>query len=172
MTREELDALMVGDIDDINETELEGTIDNKIVFQVDDVTKDSEGRAEEVFDTLESINNFLQDAQDNASEVINLIDSNIELFETLCKKFPNVEQFSKSLEDNKTMKEKVEALIGSSQSAEDEIVQYQDMNKEKIQRVSNVMRALSGYMSSLFEGKAGDKNREDLEKIIASLGEK
>lgn len=173
------------------------TDDNKMVYQLDDVTKDSEVKAGEVFDKLESINNFLADAQDNATEVITLIDSNIELFDMLCKKFPNVEQFSKSLEDNKNMKEKVEALIGSAQSAEDEIMmtmdimQYQDIHRQKIERVINVMRALSRYMSNLFEGKvddkkrvssavhiSGDKNTEDLvsnddiEALIASLGEK
>lgn len=37
-------------------------------------------------------------------------------------------------------------------------MQYQDIHRQKIERVINVMRALSRYMSSLFEGKIDDKN--------------
>ncbi len=226
MTQEELDALMAGDLDEVDvpeqveeeaieeaveeETAKEvgyeqlethsfpppsPTDDNKMVYQLDDVTKDSEVKAGEVFDKLELVNNFMADAQDNANEVITLIDSNIELFTMLSEKFANVEKFSKSLEDNIKMKEKVEALIGAAQGAEDEIMmtmdimQYQDIHRQKIERVINVMRSLSKYMSNLFEGKvadekrvssavhiAGDKGTEDLvsnddiEALIANLG--
>jgi len=227
MTQEELDALMAGDLDEMDEPENEEvafnddieentneekvdealenisfpppspTNDNKMVYQLDDVTKDSEIKAGEVFDKLEIVNNFMADAQDNANEVIVLIDSNIELFTMLCEKFANVEKFSKSLEDNIKMKEKVEALIGSAQGAEDEIMmtmdimQYQDIHRQKIERVINVMRALSKYMSNLFEGKVDDDKRvgsavhidgdkdtddlvsnDDIEALIASMGKK
>ena len=173
------------------------TDDHKMVYQLDDVTKDSEVKAGEVFDKLESINSFMMEAEDNANEVIALIDSNIELFTILCEKFPNVKGFCKTLEDNVQMKEKVEKLIESAQNTEDEIImtmdimQYQDIHRQKIQRVINVMRALSRYMSNLFEGKIehekrvgsavhihGDENTEnvvsndDIEELIANLGKK
>ena len=69
-----------------------------------------------------------------------------------------------------------------------DIMQYQDIHRQKIERVINVMRALSRYMSSLFEGKIddtkrvssavhiqGDKtenvvNEKDIEALIASFG--
>lgn len=173
------------------------TDDHKMVYQLDDVTRDSELKAGQVFDKLESVNSFMMEAESNANEVIALIDSNIELFESLCQKFPKIEQFKKSLEDNRNMKEKVEGLIISAQSAEDEvmmtmdIMQYQDIHRQKIERVINVMRALSKYMSSLFEGKLDDEKRvgsavhihgdestddvvsnDDIEALIASLGRK
>ncbi len=173
------------------------TEDHKMVYQLDDVTKDSEKKAGEVFDRLESINNFMMEAEENANEVIELIDSNIELFEKLCEKFPKVKEFTKALEDNKQMKQKVEKLIESAQNSEDEIMmtmdimQYQDIHRQKIERVINVMRALSKYMSSLFEGKIedekrvgsavhihGDENTEnvvsndEIEELIANLGKK
>lgn len=171
------------------------TDEHKMVYQLDDVTKDSELKAGEVFDKLESINEFMARAQENAGEVITLIDSNIELFTTLCEKFPNVEEFSKALKDNNNMKSKVEELIQGAQDTEDEVMmtmdvmQYQDIHRQKIERVINVMRALSSYMSSLFEGKIedskrvgsavhieGDKDTEDvvsnddIEALIANLG--
>lgn len=173
------------------------TQDHKMVYQLDDVTRDSELKAGEVFDKLESVNNFMIEAEANANEVIALIDANIALFSSLCEKFPKVEQFKKSLKDNEEMKVKVEALINSAQMAEDEvmmtmdIMQYQDIHRQKIERVINVMRALSRYMSNLFEGKVDDEKRvgsavhihgdestedvvsnDDIEALIASLGKK
>ncbi len=171
------------------------TDDHKMVYQLDDVTKDSEVKAGEVFDKLEAINEFMMSAEESASEVITLIDSNIALFGTLCEKFPNVKDFCKALEDNKNMKIKVEGLIQGAQDTQDEvmmtmdIMQYQDIHRQKIERVINVMRALSSYMSSLFEGKIDDSKRvgsavhiegdadtddvvsnDDIEALIANLG--
>ncbi len=173
------------------------TDDHKMVYQLDDVTKDSEVKAGEVFDKLETINEFMMTAEESANEVLTLIDSNIELFSTLCEKFPNVQDFCKALEDNKSMKSKVEGLVQAAQDTEDEvmmtmdIMQYQDIHRQKIERVINVMRALSSYMSNLFEGKIDDSKRvgsavhiegdantkdvvsnDDIEALIANLGKK
>ena len=173
------------------------TDDHKMVHQLDDVTKDSEIKATQVFDKLEIVNNFMMSAEDNAKEVIKLIDSNIGLFEMLVSKFPKIEQFQKALDDNKNMKVRVEDMLSNAQMAEDEIMmtmdimQYQDIHRQKIERVINVMRALSKYMSALFEGAKEDTKRvssavhihgdettenvvsnEDIEALIASLGKK
>jgi len=40
-----------------------------------------------------------------------------------------------------------------------DIMQYQDIHRQKIERVINVMRALSKYMNTLFEGKIDDEKR-------------
>lgn len=245
MTQEELDALMAGDLDEMEdaapaqsaiEESLESdedemsdsealeiekdkaatqmmheyrpsstmswpppppTDDHKMVHQLDDVTKDSEIKATQVFDKLETVSNFMMSAEANAKEVIKLIETNITLFETLVTKFPKIDQFQKALDDNKGMKDRVEDLLMNAQMAEDEIMmtmdimQYQDIHRQKIERVINVMRALSKYMSALFEGSKDDSKRvssavhihgdettedvvssEDIEALIASLGKK
>ena len=71
-----------------------------------------------------------------------------------------------------------------------DIMQYQDIHRQKIERVINVMRALAQYMNSLFEGKIDDSKRvssavyiagdnkediasdDDIEALIASFGAK
>jgi len=72
-----------------------------------------------------------------------------------------------------------------------DIMQYQDIHRQKIERVINVMRALSKYISLLFEGSIDDEKRvgsavhiegdtstedlvttDDIEAIIESLGKK
>lgn len=239
MTQEELDALMAGDLDEMDEpqenpdastqNDLEEfafdekfafdeepeehiqqapeqshsypppspTDDNKMVYQLDDVTKDSELKAGQVFDKLEAISAFMAEIQENTSAILQGVDANISLFETLCSKFPNVPQFATSLEENKTIKAQIEAIVDNAQMAEDEIMmtmdimQYQDIHRQKIERVINVMRALSKYMSHLFEGKVADETRvssavhidgdtntsevmsnDDIEALIESLGNK
>lgn len=235
MTQEELDALMAGGLDDMDEVNQEEssqaqeesqesfdledepeaksqgyrvssdiswpppppTKDHKMVHQLDDVTRDSEIKATEVFDKLESINETMISVEENSGNIMETIDNNIELFHLLIEKFPGVEKFQKALEENTLAKERLESVQASAQMAEDEvmmtmdIMQYQDIHRQKIERVINVMRALSQYMNSLFEGRIDDSKRvssavhiqgdettqdvvtnEDIEALIDSLGKK
>ncbi len=141
------------------------TDDHKVVNQLDDVTKDSEEKAGEIFDKLEEINEFVADIEEGGGGVILTLEKNIEMLEKLTTKFPNIETFSASLSENKEAHEKLNLIVEKSQNSADEvmmimdIMQYQDIHRQKIERVINVMRALSMYMSSLFESDVDDKSR-------------
>ena len=173
------------------------TDDHKVVHQLDDVTRDSEVKATEIFDKLEAISNFFMNTEEDANSAIESIENNIKLFEKLSQQFPNIDTFSKALEENKKLKSTIEGMIENSQNGSDEtmmamdIMQYQDIHRQKIERVINVMRALSRYMNSLFEAKIEDEKRvgsavhihgdsstedvvdeEDIEALIASFGKK
>ncbi|MBE2986143.1 chemotaxis protein [Campylobacter sp. RM12920] len=173
------------------------TDDHKMVNQLDDVTKDSEKKATEMFDKLDVINGFFMNAESSCGDLKKDIDKNIEIFTTLSEKFPGVDAFLEALKRNESMKETVENTIGDIQMGQDEIMmamdmmQYQDIHRQKIERVINVMRALSKYMSSLFEGRIDDDKRvssavhivgdtttenlvsnDDIEALIESLGNK
>ena len=173
------------------------TDDHKMVHQLDDVTKDSEEKATQMFDKLDAINNFSMDAESGLSEIISGIEANIEIFTKLHEKFPNIATFAEALEKNNALKSSAETTLDNVRMAEDEIMmamdmmQYQDIHRQKIERVINVMRALSKYMSSLFEGKIDDEKRvasavhiagdthtenlvsnDDIEALIESLGKK
>jgi len=207
MTQEELDALMSGDIDELDDeitedvveeevaaTEeapqedetipagysddtahhwpLPATDENKMVHQLDDVTKESEEKATEIFDIIEGISNDLMEKEENANNVIEVLNSNIELFSTLSEKFPDVEAFKTQLEKNQTVlndaSEGLETLQNSGDAIMNvmDIMQYQDIHRQKIERVINVMRALSKYMNTLFEGKVDDEHRVSSAKHI------
>ncbi|WP_455757705.1 chemotaxis protein [Sulfurimonas sp.] len=203
MTQEELDALMNGDMDDIDgidevsaeevsDTEassdeeeitptgfteehypMPATDENKMVHQLDDVTKESEEKASEIFDIIEGISNDLMDKEETLTSVIEVLTSNVELFTTLTTKFPEVEAFKEQLEKNETAlseaNETVEILQNSGDSIMSvmDIMQYQDIHRQKIERVINVMRALSKYMNTLFEGKIDDDKRVASAKHLA-----
>ncbi len=173
------------------------TDDNKMVHQLDDVTKESEEKASEIFDLIETISNDLGDGEKHIKGTKEIIDSNIVLFTTLHAKFPHVEAFKTQLTQNAQAKEKLEAVEQILQDGGDaimnvmDIMQYQDIHRQKIERVINVMRALSTYMNHLFSGKIDDSKRvasavhihgdsntedvvtsDDIEALLASFGQK
>jgi len=210
MTQEELDALMNGDMGDINELEdgvvqegeevaeeisdnstaeddtapagynddtshhwpLPATDENKMVHQLDDVTKESEEKASEIFDIIEGISSDLMEKEENVQKSIDTFTANIELFTTLSTKFPDVKAFQTSLTQNEealsSANETMEVLQNSGDSIMSvmDIMQYQDIHRQKIERVINVMRALSKYMNTLFEGKVDDEHRVSSAKHI------
>ena len=122
MTQEELDALMSGDIGDIDGLEDDGaeemasadesqeaspqdnasededgtpegysdetshhwplpaTDENKMVHQLDDVTKESEEKASEIFDIIEEISNDLMEKEESLNNILEVLNANVELF--------------------------------------------------------------------------------------------
>lgn len=80
--------------------------------------------------------------------------------------------------------------IGMNTLSAMDMMQYQDIHRQKIERVINIMRALSNYMNKLFEGKIDDEKRvssakhihgdenndvaddDDIEALIAAFGQK
>lgn len=141
------------------------TDDNRMVHQLDDVTKESEEKASEIFDHIEKIGNELMEAEGVMTDVVETFQSNIELFKNLSSKFPDVKAFTSQLQKNEVAQGIVEEHVRSLQNHGDaimnvmDIMQYQDIHRQKIERVINVMRALSGYMNELFAGKIDDSKR-------------
>jgi len=181
----------------INHMPPPATDDHKVVHQLDDVTKESEEKATEIFDIIEGISTEVMESESKAQENIDILTSNIELFTTLGQKFPNVEVFKTQLEKNKQALVDANKLLETLQNSGDsimnvmDIMQYQDIHRQKIERVINVMRALTGYMNALFEGRVEDDKRvssathlpgdqttenvvssDDIEALLDSFGQK
>ncbi|MDK9692741.1 MAG: chemotaxis protein [Sulfurimonas sp.] len=141
------------------------TDENKMVHQLDDVTRESEEKASEIFDIIDGVSNQLMEGEGSLGNVIETLESNIALFGTLHKKFPDVAAFGVQLEKNSAALEEANQILQGLQTSGEsimsvmDIMQYQDIHRQKIERVINVMRALSNYMNSLFEGRIEDKKR-------------
>jgi hypothetical protein len=152
---------------------LPATDENKMVHQLDDVTKEGEEKASQIFDIIEAISNDLMEKESNVQNILEVITSNIELFSKLSAKFPDVEAFNTQLEKNETAQEDINQTLEALQNSGDsimnvmDIMQYQDIHRQKIERVINVMRALSKYMNTLFEGKIDDEKRVSSAQHIA-----
>jgi len=220
MTQEELDALMAGEIDDLDdvednvneETEPNENEENqdgegqevypppadekhKVVAQLDEVTKESEEKATQILDIMDNISASMADAVDELNDVLKFLEHEKELFTKLSNNFPHIKTFKEELNRVNEMIEKVGKAIESGEATQDEIMmamdimQYQDIHRQKIERVINVMRALSNYMNSLLEGQVDDEKRvssathidgdthndvqsdDDIEALLAQFGQ-
>ena len=171
------------------------TDDNKMVHQLDDVTRESEEKASEIFDIIEALSNDAMDAEEEINKISEVFAKNVEKLTTLTEHFPQVATFKEMLAINAETKEMVDKHVEMLQNNQDQIMtimdimQYQDIHRQKIERVINVMRALSTYMNDLFAGKMDDSKRvssakhiagdthnedvvdnEDIEALLASFG--
>ncbi|MBA1438411.1 MAG: chemotaxis protein [Epsilonproteobacteria bacterium] len=148
------------------------TDENKVVHQLDDVTKESEEKASEIFDIIEGISNDLMEKEELLLSVVEVLTSNVSMFQTLSEKFPDVAAFKTQLAQNETAQESAQQVVEMLQVSGDsimnvmDIMQYQDIHRQKIERVINVMRALSKYMNSLFDSKVDDSQRVSSAKHI------
>ena len=145
---------------------------------------------------LDSINNLLMDGEEEATGIKDVLNSNIEIFEKLSAKFSHIPSFAEQKDKCQSALEALESIETKLQDGQNDIMnimdmmQYQDIHRQKIERVINVMRALSKYMNSLFESNIDDKSRapsavhlegdrtdnlmsdDDIEALINSLGKK
>lgn len=172
--------------------------ENKVVHQLDDVTKESEEKASQIFDMLEAISNEGMVIEEKLPIIAEVLKSNVAFMEKLSKKFPNLEVFGEQAQKTQVALDELNALqdgvatIGMNCMSAMDTMQYQDIHRQKIERVINIMRALSNYMNKLFEGRIDDDKRvssakhihgddtsdkdvvgeDDIEALIASFGKK
>lgn len=170
--------------------------DHKVVHQLDDVTKGLEAKASQVFDQLDSISQNSDDIQKDVKALKEMISSQKDLFETLSHSFPNIKKFQDSLKSCDEMLKKTIAIANKTNDTSDctlqamDIMQYQDIHRQKIERVVNIMRALAKYLNSIFASDIDDDKRvssatylegdekddvvsgDEIENLISTLGKK
>ncbi|RXJ87912.1 hypothetical protein [Arcobacter sp. CECT 8985] len=167
--------------------------DTKVVNQLSQVANDSEEKASKIFDVLSYVlddNNDIQKTVKNADE---FLAKQAALLESLNKKFPNISIFDEHLKKTNEFKGELKG-INSKIDAENmqifeamELMQFHDINRQKIERVMAVIRKLSIYLNNLFEDGGehqevvvakhihGDNTADvldddDLESLIAEFG--
>ncbi len=145
---------------------------HKVVAQLDEVTKESEEKASQILDIMDEIATNTEKSMDSLKEVLEFLVNHKNLCERLHQKFPHIKLFEKELEEIEKMIGKIEDAISLSQITSDkifmvmDIMQYQDIHRQKIERVINIMRALIKYMNKLFEGNIEDEKRVKSAKHI------
>ena len=131
--------------------------ENKVVNQLNEVADDSEEKASQIFDVLSFIldeNAEIAKYNKNMSE---FIEKQASLLESLSVKFPNVSVFAENFDSAKDLIEQSKEL-SSKVDAENnkvfeamELMQYHDINRQKIERVMAVIKKLSSYLNGIFE---------------------
>lgn len=166
--------------------------DTKVVNQLNQVANDSEEKVGQIFDVLSLTLDNNNEFRNKVTEVETFLTSQTNLLNSLHNKFPNISVFEQQLgkieEVNTTL-----AGLKNSMNEEDmkifeamELMQFNDINRQKIERVMAVIRKLSLYLNNLFEDEYtdkeivvakhihGDSNNDligdDLDKLIAEFG--
>ena len=166
--------------------------DTKVVNQLSQVANDSEEKVSQIFDVLSLTLDNNNDIRTKLESFEKYIASDLELLNSLSVKFPNIKVFNEQKELAEEMSNNVKD-ISNIVNAEDmkifeamELMQFNDINRQKIERVMSVIRKLSLYLNNLFEDDGtsqeiavakhihGDSNHDligdDLDKLIDEFG--
>ncbi|MDR2638355.1 MAG: chemotaxis protein, partial [Helicobacteraceae bacterium] len=139
--------------------------EHRVVHQLDDVAREGEEKSSQIFDILEAIGSDASEGESAAKACGDAIARIASVFERLRARFPHIQSFGAQIESCADLQKKLERLTQISQNTNDQVMtamdvmQFQDIHRQKIERVINVMRALSRYMNSLFDTKVADEKR-------------
>ncbi len=138
---------------------------HKVVAQLDEVTKESEEKATQILDIMDEISSNVDVNVTSLKEILEFLNSHKNLCEKLHDKFPHIKTFENELQAMSEMINKINEIIERNETTSEkiftvmDIMQYQDIHRQKIERVINIMRALIKYMNKLFEGSVEDEKR-------------
>ena len=167
--------------------------DTKVVNQLSEVATDSEEKASKIFDVLSFILDENNEIQKNSRALDDFLAKQIVLLDSLGKKFPNIGAFKSNLELAQSLQGMPKDIISRTDAENSqlfeamELMQFHDINRQKIERVMSVIKKLSTYLNNLFEDDTdysdvavakhihGDTNsnlvdEEDLDALIAEFG--
>lgn len=166
--------------------------DTKVVNQLSEVANDSEEKATKIFDVLSNILDYNNIIQNDVQALSSFNEKQIAMLTSLSQKFPNINAFKENLTQAQEMGT---YIANATEKLNDgnmeifqamELMQYHDINRQKIERVMSVIRKLSTYLNNLFEDEGnraevsvanhihGDNTDdlvgdEDLEALIAEF---
>ena len=165
--------------------------DTKVVSQLSQVANDSEEKVSQIFDVLSLTLDNNSEIRKSIKSYEEFILSQNKLLNSLSNKFPKIGVFQEQLEKVKNFESSIKSLK-TLLDDEDmhifqgmELMQFNDINRQKIERVMSVIRKLSIYLNNLFEDDNprdipmakhihGDKDTQDLvgddlDKLIAEF---
>lgn len=161
--------------------------------QLGEVANDSEEKATKIFDALSYILEDNEELRKTTKSLDSFIQSQYKMLEMLNQKFPNVKEFSENLESVKELLEKPKEIQTRLHNRDKELfetmelMQFHDINRQKIERVMGLVINLSRQLNSIFDDESnsvnlpgathlpGDTsndllNSDDLESLIAEFG--
>ena len=167
--------------------------EHKVVNQLSEVAEDSEEKASQIFDVLSFVLDENSETQNFNKGVNEFLTKQQELLASLSTKFPNIsvfkenldaaQQLNDSLNDMNTRIENENMKIFEAM----ELMQYHDINRQKIERVMSVIKKLNDYLNGIFEDDSskpevqiakhisGDSHEtvgaDDLESLISEFSQ-
>lgn len=168
--------------------------DTKVVNQLSQVANDSEEKVSQIFDVLSLTLDNNGEIRKKIKLYEEFVNSQINLLNSLNSRFPNIKVFNEHLKSANNVNASMSDLKKLINDEDNhifqgmELMQFNDINRQKIERVMSVIRKLSLYLNNLFEddgtGKdiavakhihgdtSSDLIGDDLDKLIAEFSNK
>jgi uncharacterized protein YktA (UPF0223 family) len=140
--------------------------EHKIVSQLDDVTRESEAKATEIFDIMNDVSNDLSKIAKSYTDTLLFfqnLEDRITSGVTREKLIEDIQEHKTYLDKMNKIKEHADNILFEGMS----LMQYQDINRQRIERVINIIRTLIKYLNTLFEGRKEDIERTSSAKHLA-----
>lgn len=149
--------------------------EHKVVNQLNEVAEDSEEKATKIFDVLSFILDENAEIQKDTKKMGEFVEKQTALLEALSAKFPSVAVISENLALAKDLSS-TSSVISSKIDEENnqifnamDLMQFHDINRQKIERVMSVIRKLSTYLNGIFQDDS-DKPEVQIAKHISGDG--
>ncbi len=165
--------------------------DTKVVNQLSQVANDSEEKVSQIFDVLSLTLDNNNELRNYVKDFEQYFTTQASLLSSLNNKFPNIKVFNEHLSNTNRVAESLKSIKNLINSEDSEIfqamelMQFNDINRQKIERVMSVIRKLSLYLNNLFEDDGATKDvaiakhihgdstddliGDDLDKLIAEF---
>ena len=165
--------------------------DTKVVNQLTQVANDSEEKVSQIFDVLSLTLDNNNELRTFIKDFETFVNSQSALLSSLNSRFPNIRVFDEHLSNANKVSDSIKNLKSMINSEDSEIfqamelMQFNDINRQKIERVMSVIRKLSSYLNNLFEDNSPQKDiavakhihgdstddliGDDLDKLIAEF---
>ena len=165
--------------------------DTKVVNQLSQVANDSEEKVSQIFDVLSFALDNNNELRARIKNIEAFVVAQSKLLDSLNKRFPNINVFTEHLNSANDVSNSLNTLKLSTNDEDSkifqamELMQFNDINRQKIERVMSVIRKLSLYLNNLFEDDSGSKDiavakhihgdstddliGDDLDKLIAEF---
>lgn len=131
--------------------------DSKVVSQLSQVANDSEEKGSQIFDVLSFVLDSNMTLRNNLKDIDSFTNNQIDLLNSLNGKFPNIGIFKEYSTDSSKVLESLGNIKGDLDAQDSqifqamELMQFNDINRQKIERVMSVIRKLTLYLNNLFE---------------------
>ncbi len=129
--------------------------EHKVIDKLDEINKESEDKVNKLFEKLETINEELDNTEQLIQNIKPYLEKHKEFMEFFVEHFPktavknNYEYFKNIISMVDDMESRITTIRDNTFEAMD-ILQFQDITRQKIERVMSVIRALHEYLNNWF----------------------
>ncbi len=135
--------------------------EHKVIDKLDEINKESEDKVNKLFEKLEAINEELDQTEKYIQDIKPFLDKHKEFMSFFVEHFPktavknNYEYFKNIVSIIDNIENSISNIRDNTFDAMD-ILQFQDITRQKIERVMSVIKALHDYLNNWFSSSSYD----------------